>query len=87
MGPVRLISLNTHGSGCGVFILNLIKVLTGNLLLSRVPYTRNRLVSYSAGVILLLLLLFLLLGEYGLLTLTAHNSIMVPAGPKVTVEH
>ena len=51
---------------------------------SCVAYRRKQLIGYSAGVLLLLLVLC---GDYGLLTLTAYNSTTVTPRPTVTTEH
>ena len=51
---------------------------------SCVAYRRQQIIGYSAGVLVLPLLL--LLKKYDLLTLTADNSTTVTPGPTVTIE-
>ena len=57
-------------------------LLLRTVIFSCVAYRRKQLIGYFAGVLLLLLV-----GDYGLLVLTAYNSTTVTPKPTVTAEH
>ena len=73
--------------------LSLTRTTFPTFVLSCVAYRRKQIIGYSAAVLPLLLvpplllLPLLLIGDYGLLNLTAYKSTTVTPRPKMTMEH